>query len=134
MKEAGCLIDPPVSVPMVAGVSFAAKAEAEPPEEPPGTKLLSIGHVVIGTTRTGFFKSSLCCQRDQAGRGPNDSGCFEASLAMFFKLRKFNSRHGPGTSGPQHSGSGTDGPFGNSDEIMSLLLFRRLWSYGTEYR
>ena len=28
VKEAGCLIDPPVSVPIVAGVSFAAKADA----------------------------------------------------------------------------------------------------------
>ena len=32
VKEAGCLMDPPVSVPIVAGVSPAAKAEAEPPE------------------------------------------------------------------------------------------------------
>ena len=42
MKEAGCLIDPPVSVPIVAGVNLAAKADAEPPDEPPGTKLSSI--------------------------------------------------------------------------------------------
>ena len=34
VKDAGCLIDPPVSVPIVAGVSFAANAEADPPEEP----------------------------------------------------------------------------------------------------
>ncbi len=39
MKEAGCLIDPPVSVPIVAGVRFAHTAAAEPPEEPPGTTL-----------------------------------------------------------------------------------------------
>ena len=38
VKEAGCLIEPPVSVPIVAGVSPAAKAEAEPPDDPPGTK------------------------------------------------------------------------------------------------
>ena len=36
-------MDPPVSVPMVAGVNFAAKAEADPPEDPTGTKFLSIG-------------------------------------------------------------------------------------------
>ena len=47
VKEAGCLIDPPVSVPIVAGVSFAAKAEAEPPDEPPGTKLSSIGLITF---------------------------------------------------------------------------------------
>ena len=43
MNEAGCLIDPPVSVPIVIGVSCAATAEDYPPEEPPGTKFLSIG-------------------------------------------------------------------------------------------
>ena len=43
VNDAGCLIDPPVSVPIVIGVKFAANADAEPPEEPPGTKSLSIG-------------------------------------------------------------------------------------------
>ena len=43
MKEAGCLIDPPVSVPIVIGVNCPATADADPPEEPPGTKFLSIG-------------------------------------------------------------------------------------------
>ena len=38
MKDAGWRIDPPVSVPIVIGVKFAAKAEDDPPEEPPGTK------------------------------------------------------------------------------------------------
>ena len=47
VNDAGCLIDPPVSVPIVAGVNFAAKAEAEPPEEPPGTKSLSIGLITL---------------------------------------------------------------------------------------
>ena len=37
VKDAGCLMDPPVSVPIVAGVRPAANAEAEPPEDPPGT-------------------------------------------------------------------------------------------------
>ena len=43
VNEAGCLIDPPVSVPIVIGVNWPATAEAEPPEDPPGTKFLSIG-------------------------------------------------------------------------------------------
>ena len=43
VNEAGCLIEPPVSVPIVIGVKLAARADAEPPEEPPGTKPLSIG-------------------------------------------------------------------------------------------
>ena len=47
MNEAGCLIDPPVSVPIVAGVNFAAKADADPPDEPPGTKFLSIGLITL---------------------------------------------------------------------------------------
>ena len=47
VNDAGCLIEPPVSVPIVAGVNFAAKADAEPPEEPPGTKSLSIGLITF---------------------------------------------------------------------------------------
>ena len=43
VNEAGWRIDPPVSVPMVAGVNFAAKADAEPPEDPPGTRFSPIG-------------------------------------------------------------------------------------------
>ena len=43
VNEAGCLIDPPVSVPIVIGVKLAARADADPPDEPPGTKSLSIG-------------------------------------------------------------------------------------------
>jgi len=31
VKEAGCLIEPPVSVPIVIGVKLAANAEADPP-------------------------------------------------------------------------------------------------------
>ena len=42
VKDAGCLIEPPVSVPIVIGVNCAATAEDEPPEDPPGTKSLSI--------------------------------------------------------------------------------------------
>ena len=47
LKDAGCLIDPPVSVPIVAGVNFAANADAEPPDEPPGTRSLSIGLITF---------------------------------------------------------------------------------------
>ena len=36
-------MDPPVSVPIVAGVSSAANAEAEPPEDPPGTNFSPYG-------------------------------------------------------------------------------------------
>ena len=43
VKEAGCLIDPPVSVPIVTGVKLAAKADEEPPDDPPGTKSFAIG-------------------------------------------------------------------------------------------
>ena len=35
-KEAGCLIDPPVSVPKEKHVPEAAIIPADPPEEPPG--------------------------------------------------------------------------------------------------
>src|SRR5512143_344727 len=36
-RDAGCRIDPPVSVPVAPGTSRAATAAAEPPELPPGT-------------------------------------------------------------------------------------------------
>ena len=47
VKDAGCLMEPPVSVPIVVGVNYAAKADADPPEEPPGTKFLSIGLITL---------------------------------------------------------------------------------------
>src|SRR5471032_1463639 len=40
---AGCRIEPPVSVPVAAGVRRAATAAAEPPDEPPGIAALSHG-------------------------------------------------------------------------------------------
>ena len=43
VKLAGWRIEPPVSVPVAAGTSRAATAAAEPPEEPPGTRLSSHG-------------------------------------------------------------------------------------------
>src|SRR5580704_711341 len=42
-NAAGWRIEPPVSVAVAAGVSRAATAAAEPPEEPPGTRLTSQG-------------------------------------------------------------------------------------------
>ncbi len=36
VKAAGCLIEPPVSVPVAPKAKCAATAAAEPPDEPPG--------------------------------------------------------------------------------------------------
>ena len=43
VKLAGWRIEPPVSVPVAAGIRRAATAAAEPPDEPPGTRLRSHG-------------------------------------------------------------------------------------------
>src|SRR5690349_16190585 len=43
VNAAGCRIDPPVSVPVATGASRAATAAAEPPDDPPGTFLISHG-------------------------------------------------------------------------------------------
>ena len=42
-KAAGWRIEPPVSVPIAAGARRAATATADPPLEPPGTRLRSQG-------------------------------------------------------------------------------------------
>ena len=42
-NAAGWRIEPPVSVPVAAGTRPAATAAAEPPEDPPGTRLGSQG-------------------------------------------------------------------------------------------
>jgi hypothetical protein len=42
-KDAGCRIEPPVSLPSAAGTMPAATAAAEPPEEPPGVRATSQG-------------------------------------------------------------------------------------------
>ena len=47
MKDAGCLIEPPVSVPIVDGVKSEAKALAEPPDDPPGTVFYAIGFITF---------------------------------------------------------------------------------------
>jgi hypothetical protein len=41
-KAAGWRIEPPVSVPVAPRQSFAATAAADPPDEPPGTSLVSL--------------------------------------------------------------------------------------------
>ena len=42
-SEAGCLIDPPVSEPSAHGASPADTAAADPPPDPPGTRVGSHG-------------------------------------------------------------------------------------------
>jgi hypothetical protein len=42
-SAAGWRIDPPVSVPIAHGASPAATAAADPPEDPPGTRVRSHG-------------------------------------------------------------------------------------------
>src|ERR1700694_1295449 len=42
-KAAGCRTDPPVSDPRAAGTMRAATAAADPPDEPPGTRVVSHG-------------------------------------------------------------------------------------------
>ena len=42
-KDAGCLMEPPVSVPVPRGAKPAATAAAAPPELPPGTRVVSQG-------------------------------------------------------------------------------------------
>ena len=49
-KEAGCLIDPPVSEPIAAAQNPAATEAALPPELPPGTLLISQGFEVTPNT------------------------------------------------------------------------------------
>src|SRR4249920_2855738 len=43
VNAAGWRIEPPVSVPVATGANRAATAAAEPPDEPPGTFLISQG-------------------------------------------------------------------------------------------
>ena len=42
-RAAGWRMEPPVSVPVAAAQSRAATAAAEPPEDPPGTRVRSQG-------------------------------------------------------------------------------------------
>jgi hypothetical protein len=43
LNAAGWRVEPPVSVPVAAGAMRAATAAAEPPEEPPGTRVFAHG-------------------------------------------------------------------------------------------
>ena len=43
VTAAGCRIEPPVSVPMANGASYAASAADDPPPEPPGMRSRSHG-------------------------------------------------------------------------------------------
>jgi len=45
-NEAGWRTDPPVSEPRAAGTAPAATRAAEPPEDPPGTRVFSVGWMV----------------------------------------------------------------------------------------
>ena len=46
-NEAGCLIEPPVSVAVAAGANIPATAAALPPELPPGTVFISHGFLTL---------------------------------------------------------------------------------------
>src|SRR5271169_6895650 len=46
-NDAGSRIDPPVSEPSAAIAICAATAAAEPPDEPPGTRVVSCGFFVV---------------------------------------------------------------------------------------
>ena len=49
VNAAGCLIDPPVSVPVAAKHKSAATAAADPPDEPPGVNPVSYTHLTLPT-------------------------------------------------------------------------------------
>ena len=67
-RLAGCRILPPVSVPVAKGEMRAATAAAEPPEEPPGTLLMSQG---LGCYHRGC-RLVLCdhARPDRTGHDP----------------------------------------------------------------
>src|SRR5260364_96868 len=54
VNAAGWRIEPPVSLPVAAGVRRAATAAAEPPEEPPGTALISHGFLTAPKKECSF--------------------------------------------------------------------------------
>ena len=53
-KEAGCLIEPPVSVPVAKAHKFAFTAAAEPPEDPPGLLRGLIGFLTFPKKLVSF--------------------------------------------------------------------------------
>ena len=62
-KLAGCLIDPPVSVPVATSERPAAIAAAEPLEDPPGTYFLFQGFKVA--PKSEFSPLAPCAQASQ---------------------------------------------------------------------
>src|SRR5665213_912310 len=54
VKAAGCLIDPPVSVPVAPKHKCAATAAAEPPDEPPGVSGV-LAPSKVGSTRLSLI-------------------------------------------------------------------------------
>ena len=60
---AGWRIDPPVSVPSASGARPAATAAAEPPDEPPGTRVssqgLSVGPYALFSVDEPIANSSM---------------------------------------------------------------------------
>ena len=55
MKDAGCLIEPPVSVPIVAGVNLAASAAEDPPDDPN-----DIGNIKLPCGTYGYREFNIC--------------------------------------------------------------------------
>ena len=58
-KEAGCLIEPPVSVPVAKAHKFAFTAAAEPPEDPPEHLRGLIGLLTFNMKEYRFLHNSL---------------------------------------------------------------------------
>ena len=95
VKLAGWRIEPPVSVPVAAGTRRAATAAAEPPDEPPGTRVVSHGFA----TGRGRRPSSRCrahrelvavqlAERDHARiRQARDHGRVEGAAVALEHLR-----------------------------------------------
>ena len=59
-KEAGCLIEPPVSVPVAKVHKFAFTAAAEPPEDPPGLLRGLIGFLTFPKKLVSFAVLGHC--------------------------------------------------------------------------
>src|SRR5712691_2090106 len=53
-SEAGCRTEPPVSEPNATGTMPAATAAAEPPDEPPGTRVVSQGFLTAPNAEFSF--------------------------------------------------------------------------------
>src|SRR3954452_5518375 len=94
VKAAGCRIEPPVSVAVAPMHNCAATADAEPPDEPPGTKWVS--------------------SNSGNSMRPTSASPLSGGRALTARLRR---RHGL-TTGPKHEVS-FDEPIANSS-LLSL--------------